>query len=135
MICVDGNNRLYSCIKYKCIAVIGLCINDLFFHLILEPSSAMDSGTTNDLSPPNITIYITTAKGIVDYYNATLIGESQNAVTKNVSHATDRVTFSGLYGDTTYTLTLVTHSGDLTSTPYTTEVKTNIISKFLYARF
>ena len=107
----------------------------MFFHLILEPSSAMDSGTTNDLSPPNITIYFTPAKGIVDYYNATLIGESQNAITKNVSNATNNVMFSVLYGVTTYTLTLVTHSGNLTSTPYTTEVKTDIMSKFLYARF
>ena len=102
----------------------------MFLHLILGPSAAMDSGTTNDLLPPNITIYFTPAKGIVDYYNASLIGKSQNAVTKNVSNATDRVTFSGLYGDTNYTLTLVTHSGDLTSTPYTVEVKTNITSKF-----
>ena len=107
----------------------------MFFHLILEPSPAMDSGTRNNLSPPNITIYFTPAKGIVDYYNATLRGKSQNAVTKNVSHATYRVTFSVLYGDTNYTLTLVTHSGDLTSTPYTTEVKTDIMSKFLYVHF
>ena len=70
------------------------------------------------------------AIGIVDYYNAKLIGKSQNAVTKNVSHATDRVTFSGLYGDTNYTLTLVTHSGDLSSTPYTVKVTTDIMSKF-----
>ena len=102
----------------------------MFLHLILGPSAAMYSGTTNDLSPPNITIYFTPAKGIVDYYNATLRGQSQNAVTKNVSHATDRVTFSVLYGDTNYTLTLVTHSGDLTSTPYTVEVTTDITSKF-----
>ena len=98
----------------------------MFLHLI----HAMDSGSTNDLSPPNITIYFKHAKGIVDYYNATLIGESQNSVTKNVSNATDRVTFSGLDGDTNYTLTLVTHSGDLSSTPYTVEVKTDIMSKF-----
>ena len=107
----------------------------MFLHLILEPSAAMDSGSTNDLSPPNITIHFKLAKGIVDYYNATLRGKSQNVVTKNVSNATDRVTFSGLYGDTNYTLTLVTHSGDLSSTPYTTEVKTDIMSKFLYVHF
>ena len=107
----------------------------MFFHLILEPSPAMDSGTRNNLSPPNITIYFTPAKGIVDYYNATLRGKSQNAVTKNVSNATDRVTFSGIYGDTTYTLTLVTHSGDLSSTSYTVEVTTDITSKFLYVHF
>ena len=102
----------------------------MFLHLILEPSPAMDSGTRNDLSPPNITIYFTPAKGIVDYYNATLIGESQNAVTKNVSNATDHVVVYGVYGDTNYTLTLVTRSGDLSSTPYTVEVTTDIISKF-----
>ena len=90
----------------------------------------MDSATRNNLSPPNIIIYFTPAKGIVDYYNATLVGDNQNVITKNVSHATDRVTFSVLYGDTTYKLTLVTHSGDLTSTPYTVEVTTNITSKF-----
>ena len=101
----------------------------MLLHLILEPSPAMDSGSTNDLSPPNITIYFTPAKGIVDYYQATLIGESQKAVTKIVSNATYRVTFSGLYGYTTYTLTLVTHSGNLTSTPYTMTVKTDITSK------
>ena len=102
----------------------------MFLHLILGPSAAIDSATKNDLSQPHITIYFTPAKGIVDYYNATLRGESQNAVTKNVSNATDRVTFSGLDGDTNYTLTLVTHSGNLTSTPYTMTVKTDITSKF-----
>ena len=100
------------------------------FHLISEPSAATYSATTNNLSPPNITIHFKLANGIVDYYNATLRGKSQNAVTKNVSNATDRVTFSGLYGDTNYTLTLVTHSGDLTSTSYTVEVTTDITSKF-----
>ena len=103
---------------------------DIFFHFILEPSAAMHSGTTNNLSPPNIIIYFTPAKGIVDYYNATLIGDNQNATTKNVSNATNHVMFSGLYGHTTYTLTLVTHSGDLTSTPYKEEVTTDITSKF-----
>ena len=102
----------------------------MFLHLILGPSAATDSATKHNLSPPNITIYFTPAKGIVDYYNATLRGKSQNAVTKNVSNATDRVTFSGRYGDTNYTLTLVTHRGDLSSTPYTMTVKTNITSKF-----
>ena len=64
---------------------------DIFFHFILEPSAAMHSGTTNNLSPPNITIYFTPAKGIVDYYNATLIGDNPNATTKNVSNATNHV--------------------------------------------
>ena len=90
----------------------------------------MDSATRNNLSPPNIIIYFTPAKGIFDYYNAMLVGDNQNVITKNVSIATDHVVVYGVYGNTTYTLTLVTHSGDLTSTPYTMEVTTNITSKF-----
>ena len=90
----------------------------------------MNGTAENSLSPPNITIYFTPPEGIVDYYTATLIGGSQNATTKNVSNARDHVMFYGLYGDTPYTLSLVTHSGNLTSTPYTTKVITAITSKF-----
>ncbi|XP_041350697.1 receptor-type tyrosine-protein phosphatase T-like [Gigantopelta aegis] len=101
----------------------------LHINLYDEPNPASKGTTSNKLKPPDITIYFEPAKGIVNYYQATLTGGSENGYTKNVSKDTNNVTFRVLYGDTKYTMTLVTHTSNLTSEPFIEEVKTDVTNK------
>ncbi|XP_041350698.1 receptor-type tyrosine-protein phosphatase eta-like [Gigantopelta aegis] len=91
-----------------------------------KPSPASVSTAQNSLTLPNITIYFKLAEGIVDYYEATLTGGSVDSSTERVSNNTDHVIFQVLYGDTNYTLTLVTRTGNLTSESFIQNVITDI---------